>query len=132
VTPAEADKVEDYRDLFQELGFELRRSGPESISIRAVPALLQYADSGSLVQEMLSELMHFGASRKIEEAANQLLSTAACHGSVRANRQLTIDEMNGLLRDMETTERAGQCNHGRPTWKQINVKELDQMFYRGR
>ncbi len=127
-----ADAVDEHQDLFTRLGFELRRTGPETVSVRAVPALLQHADTAALVQDMVDELVEFGVSHKGEQAVNRLLATAACHGSVRANRMLCIDEMNALLRAMETTERAGQCNHGRPTWKQLSVEELDLMFYRGR
>ena len=100
--------------------------------VRAIPVVFSQTELAPLVKDMLAELSQFGSSRKMEEAANELLSTAACHGSVRANRQLTVDEMNALLRDMELTERSGQCNHGRPTWKEISLKELDQLFLRGR
>ncbi len=132
LTALEAEALDAHQALFSQLGFELRRTGPESVSIRAVPALLQQADTVSLVRQMLDELMEFGVSRKSEQAVNQLLATAACHAAVRANRRLSIDEMDALLRAMESTERAGQCNHGRPTWKQFSLDELDRMFYRGR
>ncbi len=132
VSRAEADAAEAHRETFSQLGFEIDRSGPESLMIRAVPALLAQAEAEVLVRDVLADLMTHGRSRRLEEAVNELLSTMACHGSVRAGRQLTLPEMNALLRDMERTERSGQCNHGRPTWVQLDLAELDRMFLRGR
>lgn len=131
VSEREADLAEESRDLFAELGFELDRAGPESLRVRRVPALLANADPEGLVRDVLSDLRAEGRSDRVAAARDHLLATMACHGSVRANRQLTVDEMNALLRDMERTERSGQCNHGRPTWVQLSMKELDRLFLRG-
>jgi DNA mismatch repair protein MutL len=132
VSQAEADEAEERCDWFSTLGFEIDRQGPEQLLIRQVPALLSDVDIAVLVRDVLADLRSHGGSRRIEEALNGLLSTMACHGSVRANRQLTPAEMNALLRDMERTERSGQCNHGRPTWVQLDSRELDALFMRGR
>ncbi|VAW73354.1 DNA mismatch repair protein MutL [hydrothermal vent metagenome] len=132
VSTAEAGAVEQHHAVFEQAGFEVQRSGPELIQVRVIPVVFAKADIKSLVMDLLSELMLFGESKHLEEAANELLSTIACHASVRANRQLGIDEMNALLRDMEHTERSGQCNHGRPTWKQMTIDEIDRLFMRGR
>ena len=128
----EAASTEDLSPALQALGFDAVRSGPQSVSVRAVPALLADVDAGRLFLDVLSEFREFGASRRLQEAQDELLSTMACHGSVRANRRLTITEMNALLRMMEATERSGQCNHGRPTWVQLSKSELDRLFLRGR
>lgn len=131
VSEKEADQAEQNRDLFKRLGLEVERAGPESLLIRQVPVVLHRADVGMLVRDVLSDLIEYGSSNRIEHNINELLSTMACHGSVRANRRLTAPEMNSLLRDMEATERSGQCNHGRPTWTQISLDELDKLFMRG-
>ena len=132
VSRAEADEAEQRQAWFATLGFEIDRHGPEQLLVRQVPALLSDVDVEVLVRDVLSDCHSHGHSRRIEETINELLSTMACHGSVRANRSLTSQEMNALLRDMERTERSGQCNHGRPTWVQIGLQELDALFLRGR
>ena len=119
VSEAEADLAESRSKELAELGLVIGRSGPESLVVREVPALLARADTAGLLRDVLSE-------------TNEILSTMACHGSVRANRQLTLAEMNALLRDMERTERSGHCNHGRPTWVQLDMATLDRLFLRGR
>ncbi|GAB4172083.1 MAG: DNA mismatch repair endonuclease MutL [Wenzhouxiangellaceae bacterium] len=128
----ESRALEQHRQALASLGFELDLAGPESVLVRAVPALLARADHAALVRDMLAELVEFGHSRKIEQTIDELLSTIACHGSVRANRRLSVEEMNALLREMERTERSGQCNHGRPTWVQLDMSQLDRLFLRGR
>jgi DNA mismatch repair protein MutL len=132
VSEREADLAEQHADTLAGYGFELRRAGPQALSVRAVPTLLADLDPRALVLDVLSDLREHGSSRKLEEARNELLSTLACHTSVRANRRLSLPEMNALLRDMESTERSGQCNHGRPTWVQLTKAELDRLFLRGR
>jgi len=132
VSEKEAALVESSPQIFAELGLEVDRSGLETIRIRQVPVVLAQGDSEVLLRDVLSDLVKHGSSTRIHEAMNEVLSTMACHGSVRANRKLTVPEMNALLRDMERTERSGQCNHGRPTWVQLSIDELDKLFYRGR
>lgn len=128
----EATIVEEQGERFAELGFDIARSGPQGITVRRVPTLLAAGDVAQLVRDVIADLSAHGSSRRIEEFGNELLSTMACHGSVRANRRLTVPEMNALLRDMEATERSAQCNHGRPTWVQLTMQELDRLFLRGR
>ncbi|UNG17952.1 DNA mismatch repair endonuclease MutL [Stutzerimonas zhaodongensis] len=132
VSQREADCAEEHAQWFQRLGFELQRLGPESLAIRQIPSLLKQAEATRLVQDVLADLLEYGTSDRIQAHLNELLGTMACHGAVRANRRLTVPEMNGLLRDMEQTERSGQCNHGRPTWTQLGMADLDKLFLRGR
>ncbi|MEO8671947.1 MAG: DNA mismatch repair endonuclease MutL [Tahibacter sp.] len=132
VSEREASCVEEQGERFAALGFELQRSGPQSITVRRIPNLLEGADASRLIRDVIGDLLTQGSSRRIEEAGNDVLSTMACHGSVRANRRLALPEMNALLREMEATERSGQCNHGRPTWVQLGIAELDRLFLRGR
>jgi DNA mismatch repair protein MutL len=132
LSESEASASETLSAALQELGFDVLRSGPQSVSVRAVPSLLADVDARQLFLDVLSEFREFGQSRRLQEAQNALLSTMACHGSVRANRRLSLPEMNALLRDMERTERSAQCNHGRPTWVQLSRFELDKLFLRGR
>lgn len=132
VSEREAAAAEEHADALAAWGLELSRSGPQSVTVRRVPALLEGADVGQLTRDVLGELAQHGHSRRLEELENELLSTMACHGSVRAGRRLSLAEMNALLRDMEVTERSGQCNHGRPTWVQLSMQELDRLFNRGR
>lgn len=132
VSQREADCAEEHANWFRMLGFELQRLGPESLAIRQVPSLLKQAEATRLVHDVLADLLEYGTSDRIQAHLNELLGTMACHGAVRANRRLTLPEMNALLRDMEQTERSGQCNHGRPTWTQMSMGDLDKLFLRGR
>ena len=132
VSSKEAQMVEDQADVFNELGFEIDRVAEESIKLRQLPVVLSSSDVETLLRDVLADLLTHGSSTRIQQAINEILSTMACNGSVRANRKLTIEEMNALLRDMEITERSGQCNHGRPTWIQLSIAELDKLFMRGR
>ena len=131
VSSREADQVETQQELFAELGFVIDRAGSENILVRQVPSLLQHANVEQLVRDVLADVVTYGSSARIRAAHNELLGTMACHGAVRANRRLNHVEMNALLRDMEITERSGQCNHGRPTWTQLSLSELDKLFMRG-
>ena len=132
VTEREAELVDDSETLFASFGLTVRRTGPETIRIEQVPALLGNASYADLVRDVLSDFAVFGVSDRVSSARDQLLSAMACHGSVRANRSLTVMEMNALLRDVERTERSQQCNHGRPTWTSMSMQELDKLFLRGR
>ncbi|MBA3594012.1 MAG: DNA mismatch repair endonuclease MutL [Polaromonas sp.] len=131
-TPQEVATAEASEHTLKALGLEITPFSPRTLAVRAVPTSLVQGDAVELARSVLAELAQHEASTVIQRAQNELLSTMACHGAVRANRKLTIDEMNGLLRQMEATERSDQCNHGRPTWRQVTVKELDSLFLRGR
>jgi len=132
VSQKEANIAEECVEPLQRFGLRVERSGPESIVVREVPVLLQGVDVDQLVRDVLSDMIEHGYSDQVETRANELMSSMACHGSVRANRELTHPEMNALLRQMEETERSGQCNHGRPTWAAMSMAELDKLFLRGR
>ena len=130
--PLEVATVEEQGAALEELGFDVAILGPRELAVRALPAALRDADAAGLARELIQEVQQFGGTRVAEERRNDLLATMACHGAVRANRSLTLPEMNALLREMEATERSSQCNHGRPTWRQITLAELDRLFMRGR
>jgi len=132
VSESEAGLAEEFAAELADLGLRIDRSGPESVALREVPALLARCDAAQLLRDLLSDFSRMGRSSRVEAESNEILSTMACHGSVRANRQLTLPEMNALLRDMERTERSGHCNHGRPTWIQLDMATLDRLFLRGR
>ena len=132
VSEREAEVAEREEATLVALGFEVTRSGPQSLALRAVPALLAHGDVEALLRDVLADLREHGESRRVAAARDELLSTMACHGAVRANRRLTLPEMNALLREMEATERSGQCNHGRPTWARFTLPEIDRWFLRGR
>jgi len=131
VAQSEADLVEQAAGVFEGIGLIIDRSGPTSLVIREVPALLRNADAETLLRDVVADLSQGGQSNRVEDMCHDFLATMACHHSVRANRMLTLDEMNALLREMETTDRADQCNHGRPTWTAIPMAELDKLFMRG-
>jgi DNA mismatch repair protein MutL len=132
VSSSEADWAEEYQSLLNQLGIEVSRMGRDSLAIRAIPALLRGTDAQQLLRDLLADLVEYGHTDRMQVEIEKVLATMACHGSVRANRRLELDEMNALLRDMERTERADQCNHGRPTWVQMSLNELDRLFLRGR
>jgi len=132
VSEREADIAEQEAATLAELGFEVSRAGPQSLLLRSVPALLANGDSEALLRDVLADLRERGESLRVRSARDELLSTMACHGAVRANRRLGIPEMNALLRQMEATERSGQCNHGRPTWAHFRLADIDRWFLRGR
>ena len=134
VSPEEMSIFEDYRGKFAELGLEVSAAGENALALRALPAILAHGkfDAAGLVTSLLADFAAYGESKITEELRNHCLATMACHGSVRAHRQLTIEEMNALLREMEKTQRADQCNHGRPTWMQITLQDLDRLFMRGK
>jgi DNA mismatch repair protein MutL len=131
VSPREAELAVEQRDWFARLGMEIDRLGESTLVVRSMPVYLQGADAERLLRDLLSDFAMYGNSNRISEEVNAILSTMACHGAVRANRKLTLEEMNGLLRDMERTERSDQCNHGRPTWMAWSLGEMDKWFRRG-
>ena len=131
-TPAEVAAAETHADTLQQLGLDVAPLSPGVLAVRAVPAALQGADAAALARSVLADLAEHEGSTLVQRARDELLATMACHGAVRASRRLTVEEMNALLRDMERTERADLCNHGRPTWRQVTLRELDTLFLRGR
>lgn len=132
VSEGEGDLVEREREALLELGVEIDRAGPETVVVRALPAHLGHADAEALVRDVVADLSALGGSQRIAQRVDAIFSSLACHASVRANRKLSVAEMNALLREMERTPRSGQCNHGRPTWVELDTKALDRFFLRGR
>jgi DNA mismatch repair protein MutL len=131
-TPTEVACAETCADTLAQLGLDITPFSAQTLAVRAVPTALAQGDAVELARGVLAELAQHDAATVVQRAHNELLATMACHGAVRANRKLTLEEMNALLRQMENTERSDQCNHGRPTWRQISLKELDGLFLRGR
>jgi DNA mismatch repair protein MutL len=132
MSAAEADALEEHAASLRHLGLDIERSGPSGVHVRAVPAFLAGGDAGELVARIGADLVEHGVTHGVEDATNEVLGTLACHGAVRAHRNLTVPEMNALLREMERTVRSDQCNHGRPTWTYVSLQDLDRMFLRGR
>ena len=132
VSAREAEVAEREAATLAALGFEVSRSGPQSLLLRSVPTLLADTDAAALLRDVLGDLLEHGQTRRVEEARDGLLATMACHAAVRAHRRLSVPEMDALLREMESTERSGQCNHGRPTWARFGLAEIDAWFLRGR
>jgi DNA mismatch repair protein MutL len=131
-TPQEITTAENCTEVLQQLGLEVSALSAKTLAVRAVPTSLAQGDAVELARSVLAELAQHDAATVVQRAQNEILATMACHGAVRANRKLTLDEMNALLRQMEATERSDQCNHGRPTWRQVSMRELDALFLRGR
>ena len=131
VSSREVELAIEQQEWLERLGMEVDQLGDETLVVRSMPVYLQGADPERLLRDLLSDLAMHGSSERIQDTINETLGTMACHGSVRANRRLTIEEMNALLRDMERTERSGQCNHGRPTWMAFELAEMDKWFSRG-
>jgi DNA mismatch repair protein MutL len=131
-TASEVATAEVHAETLQTLGLEITVFSAKTLAVRAVPVTLARGDAAELARSLLAELSQHDASTVIQRAQNELLSTMACHAAVRANRQLTLEEMNALLRQMEATDRSDQCNHGRPTWRQLSITDLDKLFLRGR
>jgi len=123
--------AEENSDTLEKLGLETSVSGPNELAVRAAPALLAGGDIAGLTRDLLKDIRDYGASEVLSARQNELLATMACHAAVRANRALSVTEMNALLREMEETERSGSCNHGRPTWYQLTMADLDRLFLRG-
>jgi DNA mismatch repair protein MutL len=132
VSTREADLVEEFAGDLEALGFALVRRGPQQVAVAAVPLLLDGTDVAPLVRDLVSDLADDGRGERVESVINEMLATLACHAAVRANRRLSVAEMNALLREMERTERSDACNHGRPTWTQVSLADLDRLFLRGR
>ena len=132
VSTSEARLVEEQKSQFESLGFDIDRQGDSAIIVRAIPQILTHSDVPQLLRDVISDIEKNKTSSRIDDFRNELLSSLACHGAVRAHREMKIHEMNALLRDMESTERSNQCNHGRPTWIQLNIDDLDKLFMRGR
>jgi DNA mismatch repair protein MutL len=130
--PTEVATAEACAEALEQLGLEISPLSAKTLAVRAVPTTLAHGDAVELARSVLAELAQHDASTVVQRAQNEILATMACHGAVRANRRLTLDEMNGLLRQMEETERSDQCNHGRPTWRQMTMRDLDALFLRGR
>jgi DNA mismatch repair protein MutL len=130
--PLEVSTVESEADLFERLGLDLSVLSPTAVAVRAAPALLAQGDVAALARDAIAEVMEYGSSRVLEERRDRLLAAMACRGAVRANRRLSLPEMDALLREMEATPGADQCNHGRPTWVEVPLAELDARFLRGR
>jgi DNA mismatch repair protein MutL len=132
VNPRDVQSAEENHEVFAKLGLEVTPLGPDTVVVRRIPALLVGTDITRLVRDLLADVARHGVSNRIRETLYETLATLACRSAVRANRKLTLAEMNALLRDVERTERGGQCNHGRPTWIQLKLDELDKWFLRGR
>jgi DNA mismatch repair protein MutL len=132
VSTREIELCEEHREVLLQLGLEVDVLDRETLVIRAIPALLEGGDTEQLLRDLLADMVTYGSSGRLRAAINEVLATMACHGSVRANHRLSLEEMNALLREIERTERGGQCNHGRPTWTQLGMAELDKLFLRGR